>query len=76
MAFDHLGGHFGEPIVEDRPLVTSPFGMAINQPGGHFGEPIVEDRPLVTRPLEMALEPIVEASCLGTGSFEVTLKKL
>ena len=24
-AFDHFGGHFGEPIVEDRCLGTTPF---------------------------------------------------
>ena len=55
MAFDHFGGHFGEPIVEDRPLVTRPLGMAFEHFGGHFGEPIVEASCLGTGSFEVAL---------------------
>ena len=55
-AFWHCKGHFGEPIVENGPLATSPlssiaFGKVLISLGGHFWEPIVENRPLATSPL-------------------------
>ena len=31
------GGHFEEPIVEDRPLSTSSFGMPLGMLFGHGG---------------------------------------
>ena len=58
MAFEHFGGHFGQPIVEDRPLVTRPFGMAFEHFGGHFGEPIVEASCLGTGSFEVLLEKL------------------
>ena len=56
MAFEH----FGEPIVEDRPLKTRPLGMAFEHFGGHFGEPIVEASCLGTGSFEVALSKSLE----------------
>ena len=65
-----LGGHFGHPIVEDRPLAT-PFGIMFDHFGGHFREPIDEDRPLATTPFVMAFDyfghPIDEDRPLATS---------
>ena len=55
-AFWHCKNHFGETIVDNGPLATSPlssiaFGKVSISLGGHFWEPIVENRPLATSPL-------------------------